>query len=158
MRTRENQSTRWRAALGQALIAVATLVLLMEFGEFAVLTYVWAFATEAKDASRFDSVIILATAVVTMSATLLLSIASLISISRRRAWPTSRFFSAFATFVAATQVIFLLFGTVTFEGDWLNDFFQSKAPSFAAGVVCALALAVVHIFVRPWGTSSKIAL
>ncbi len=145
----------WRSMLGNMLIVLATSVLLIELGEFAVLAYVWGIATGEKVVSVFDNAVVFGVTLVTLTGTLLLSAAALMSMHRRRAWPTSRLFGILAAFVATTQMILLLLGTVNFEGAWLNDFFGSKSSTFAAGMLSAFVLIAACLIVRPWGSPPK---
>lgn len=151
----KTESIVWRSKLGHTLLVVATSVLLIEFGEFALLAYVWGIATGEKMVSVFDNRVILGATLLTMAGTLLLSIAALMSMYQRRAWPSSGLFSLLGASVAAIHIIFLFLGAVNFEGDWLNDFFGSKSITFAAGMLSAFVLIATCLVVRPWGRRPK---
>ena len=140
--------------MGQALAVVATTILIVELGEFVLLTYVWLFTTDAKVASTLDNLVVLGTTLVTICATSYACIASLISLGLRRAWPTAGLFVGIELLAAITQAVFLVIGMISFDGAWLRDFFDSKQPSFAAGMVSALVLVAVEILVRPWQAPS----
>ena len=146
----EDTPMKWRNIFGNLLISAAACVLLIEAGEFAVLAYVWSFATAEKTASVFENSVIMGTTLLTLFGSLLLTVSALTSVSRRFAWPTVRVFSALVGFVALTQLLFLLMAMVNFEGNWLNEFFRTKSPTFAAGMVSALVLTITYNLVRPW--------
>ena len=50
--------------MGQALAILATTILIVELGEFVMLTYVWLFTTDAKVASTLDNLVVLGTTLV----------------------------------------------------------------------------------------------
>ena len=141
---------RKRAVFGQALTLVAATLLIIELGEFLMLAYVWLFASDAKEVAPSDSTVVMAVTVLTVGATFLGCMASLLSVALRRAWPSTGLFVGIALSLAVTQAAFLLLGVFSPSSSWLADFFASKMPSFASGTLSALALVLVGLFIRPW--------
>ena len=144
---------KWRAVVGGALTVLAATVFIVELGEFLLLARFWLFVPGAVVTSPLANLAVLGTTLVTICATFLASLASLASLGLRRAWPTLRAFVGIGVVAAATQGAFLVIGMMDFDDALLVEFFKSKQPSFAAGLVAALILVAVGHFMRPWQTS-----
>lgn len=136
---------KFRLIISQLLTVAACIALVVEAGEFLLVTYVWAFASRQNVAPAPESAVILGTSLL-VGLTLIFFLASQTGMALGKAWISTSAFVRAGLLVVTIQGVLFGLGYVRFDGEWLMDFFNSKNASFAVGAIAALVLVGLAIF------------
>ena len=128
------------------LAMLASIVMIVEIGEFLILIWTWLTGSASTVTGKFDGAVILGTSMVTV-VTMVVCLGMFASMWPHGSYSQRRKIAGLGVLTAAVQIAFVVVGLLGLGSDWLNEFYVAKQPSFLAGAVAALVFSAISFWI-----------